>query len=315
MKTSTFKTVIVMLATLLFVAHLFGQQLAGTRIDVNGTRYSDKVYIYQSSTSTRGFDKGWDALDPDRNNENSLAPEILGVEGTEQYHIDVVPDLNDTYIGFQAGEDTTYTMTFTNQNLQLLYEHLSLFDSIANKTIDIYNSGTQYTFNAQRTASVVKRFKLIATKFYVEPVTPPVVPTDTTPVVVPIDTIPTDTIPADTVTTDTIPVDTVAVDTTVVDSTSTSSQASQTVKALPNQMDSHDMKVRVYTVNRTVYVNNTDKTSGVLNLYNAQTGKVVKNFRYAAQTTTSVQFDGPAGIYVMNGTTGKGQISGKLLIQ
>jgi len=311
MKTSTFKTVIVMLATLLFVAHLFGQQLPGIRIDVQGSRYSDQVWFFHNSSCTRGFDKGWDALDPDRANENQLAPEILGMEDNQEFHIDVVPDLNETYIGFKAGEDTVYTMTFTNQNLQLIYDQLSLVDLVENKTIDVFNTGAQYTFTAHRTVGLEKRFKLLATKFYVAPVTPPA-PTDTIAVVpTPSDTIP----PLPYTDNDSISADTTSIDTTVIDTVGGSSQGSQTVKSLPNQMDSHDMKVRVYSVNRTIYINNTDKTSGALSFYNAQTGKVVKNFRYAAQTTTSMQFDGPAGIYIMNGTTGKGQISGKLLIQ
>jgi len=308
MKTSTFKTVLVMLASLLFVAHLFGQELPGTRIDVKGSRYSDQVWIFQNPICTRGFDNGWDALDPDRDNENSLAPEILAVEASDNYHIDVVPDFNETYIGFKAGEDSIYTLTFTCQNICKVNQHLYLVDSVAFKTIDVCASGIVYTFTAHNNSHLCKRFKLITNLSYttiplvsVIPPVAPIVPTDT------IDTsiapaAPTDTVAAPEVT-DTIPVDTVS--------------APQSAPTAPSFIasDSHDMKVRVYSVNRTVYVNNTDKASGALSFYNAQTGKVVKNFRYAAQTTTSIQFDGPAGIYIMSGATRKGQISGKLLIQ
>jgi hypothetical protein len=284
MKTSTFKTVIVMLATLLFVAQLFGQDLVGMRIDVQGSRHSDQMWLFENAACTRAFDNGWDAIDNDLHNENIASPEILGMESTANFQIDAVSDLNNTYIGFKAGEDTLYTLTFTSQNIETVHSQLYLIDSIANQTIDITASGVVYRFTAHSSNCLVKRFKIVTT--LPVPVETPVV-------------------------------DTTAIDTTVVDTVvvNPGDGDSQYIKGLPNQLDSHDLKVRVFTVNRTVYVNNTDKGTGELNLYNAETGKVVKNFRYAAQTTTAIPFDGPAGVYIMNGRTEKGQISGKLLIQ
>jgi hypothetical protein len=297
MKTSTFKTVIVMLATLLFATHIFSQDLVGTRIDVQGSRFSTQAWIFCDPTTTRGFDNGWDVLES-FNNDMS-APRICGYESDDRYKIDAVPELNNTYVGFMAGEDTVYTLTFNHQNIETAYSELYLIDSVARTITNIHANGSQYTFNAMPSMHCVRRFKIVTSS----PTLPEV-------------TLPTDSIPVDTMAMDTVPVDTMAMDTVVTAPVDTVS-VPQSAPAAPSLLatDSHDMKVRVYSVNRTIFVNNTAKVSGALSFYNAQTGKVVKNFRYAAQTTTSMQFDGPAGIYIMNGAAGNGQISGKLLIE
>jgi hypothetical protein len=70
-------------------------------------------------------------------------------------------DINNTYLGFQAGEDTLYTFTFTHQNLDSLYSTVYLVDSLRGKTVDITASGSVYTFNVLPSDTIERRFKIV----------------------------------------------------------------------------------------------------------------------------------------------------------
>jgi hypothetical protein len=72
-----------------------------------------------------------------------------------------VDDINNTILGFQAGEDTDYTITFTHQNLLSKYQGLYLLDLVENKTTDITESGSSYWFVTESTPTTVKRFMII----------------------------------------------------------------------------------------------------------------------------------------------------------
>ena len=158
MKTTNFKSMLVTLAVLLFTLQGFSiTYYAGTRIDLTGATSSDQLWIFGVPGTTRGFDNGWDGYKM----TGTVATQIYAVEASGNFQVDAVPDMNNTYIAFQAGADTEYTMTFVNQALSPTYTSLYLVDSVANKTINIYTTGTTYTFTATNTTPI-KRFKLIA---------------------------------------------------------------------------------------------------------------------------------------------------------
>jgi len=129
-----------------------------TIIDVKGSRYSDRMWIFSDTTCTRGFDNGWDGY---KFLGSSLAPQLCAMEVDANFQVDAVDDINNSYLGFQAGEDTQYTLTFTHQNLEARYTELYLLDLLDNTVIDITQSGTLFSFVAQQTTDPVKRFKLV----------------------------------------------------------------------------------------------------------------------------------------------------------
>jgi hypothetical protein len=174
MKTLNLKSLLVTLVVMFFTTQAFAQTMVSTRIDVMGSRYSDQMWVFAVGSCTRGFDNGWDAYK--MAGTSTLIPQIYAMESAGNFQIDAVPDMNNTYIGFQAGEDTTYTFTFNNEYIETLYAHLYLVDSVANKTVEVTATGTKYTFNVS-TKAAVKRFKLVTSL-----PTPPVV---TDPVVTP----------------------------------------------------------------------------------------------------------------------------------
>ena len=130
-----------------------------TRIDIAGTRYSDKMWIFTDATCTRGFDNGWDGQ---KFLGSSLTPQLWAMETSGDYQVDAVDNINNTNLGFITGEDTNYTMTFTHENLGLQYSALYLIDLVDNnKVTDITISGSSYSFTAIKSSTPVNRFKIV----------------------------------------------------------------------------------------------------------------------------------------------------------
>jgi len=129
-----------------------------TMIDVKGKRFSDRLWIFTENHTTHNFDNGWDGI---KFLGLSSAPQIFAMEKDGDYQINTVDNINNTEIGFQTGEDTHYTLVFTQQSLETRYNSLYLIDLVENKTIDITQNGTEYTFTAMPTDVPVKRFKIV----------------------------------------------------------------------------------------------------------------------------------------------------------
>lgn len=288
MKTITLKTLLSAMAIILFTSHAFSQNFISTRIDVQGSRYSDQVWVFAVPTCTRGFDNGYDAFK--MLSASPLVPQIFAQEETANFQIDGVPDIHNTYIAFKAGEDTVYTFSFNNENLELRYTELYLVDSVANKTVNVFTSGTKYTFTVQPTAAAVKRFKLI-TKLPVTVVppadtivTPPVPPTDTIPTT-PVDTI----VPPVVIPTDTIP-------------TTPTDPVVPSVDTDKNK-DKKDKKIKIHGSKKELTFENNGKHKGQARIFTASTGKIVKTCEFKANGTTVIPTNLPSGTYVVNAVT------------
>jgi len=129
-----------------------------TIIDVNGSRSSDRMWLFSEPTCTRGFDNGWDG---EKILGSILTPQLYSIEADGDYQVNAVYDINGTDLGFKTGEDTNYTLTFTHENLETQYPAVYLLDLETNTTTDITQSGTIYPFTAQPTTTPVKRFKIV----------------------------------------------------------------------------------------------------------------------------------------------------------
>jgi hypothetical protein len=129
-----------------------------TRINIKGSRFEDKMWIFTNENCTRGYENGWDAQ---KIQGSSYAPQLYSMEASGDYQVNTVDNINNTDIGFIPGEDSEYTLTFTNENLENQYTNLYLQDLVENRIIDITASGTQYTFTTQPSATPIKRFKIV----------------------------------------------------------------------------------------------------------------------------------------------------------
>ncbi|MHB9142411.1 MAG: T9SS type A sorting domain-containing protein, partial [Paludibacter sp.] len=127
-------------------------------INVKGKKYGDSMWFFSIPNCTHNFDNGWDG---EKIFGSSLAPQIFAMEEDGNYQVNSVNDMDNTDIGFWAGIDSTYTMTFTNTNTSLQYTSIYLLDLLENTLTDISQTGTSYTFTALPSDSPEKRFKII----------------------------------------------------------------------------------------------------------------------------------------------------------
>jgi hypothetical protein len=129
-----------------------------TQIDVKGSVFSDRMWIFSDSICTHSFDNGYDG---EKFIGSYVSPQIYAMEADGIYQVNSVDDMNNTYLGFQPGEDSIYTMTFTHQNLNLMYSGAYLLDSLRGTTTDITASGSTYTFQVLAADTIEKRFKIV----------------------------------------------------------------------------------------------------------------------------------------------------------
>ncbi|MHB9140314.1 MAG: beta strand repeat-containing protein [Paludibacter sp.] len=132
--------------------------LVYTMINVSGLTFNDRMWIFTDSTFTKKYDRGWDGY---KMFGIAIAPQLYAIESDGNYQIDCTNNLDNTLLGFQAGQDIEDTLTFTHQNLEKRYAGVYLIDLVENKTVDITVSGTQYAFMAESTPAPVKRFRIV----------------------------------------------------------------------------------------------------------------------------------------------------------
>jgi len=132
--------------------------LISTRIDLLGQHYSDRMWIFTEPSCTRNFDNGWDGR---KILGSSLAPQIYAMEPDGDYQVNSVSDMHNTDLAFQAGDEVEYTLKFTHENIQQRYAGVYLVDLVENKTVDVTQSGSTYTFATAQSDTPAKRFKIL----------------------------------------------------------------------------------------------------------------------------------------------------------
>lgn len=123
------------------------------RLQVNSPHSgADRMYVIQHEKTTRGYDNGYDA-------KNIIAqgqPNIYTNEPEGQMEISIADQIDSTFIGFAAGEDSEYTLTFTSLVGQDMYLH----DLEADSLFLLIEEG-QYTFSAHPNSVNDMRFQLL----------------------------------------------------------------------------------------------------------------------------------------------------------
>lgn len=141
------------------VSNSASSELASTIIDVVGSRYSDRMWLFSNSNCTHKFDNGWDGSKSF--SSSALMPQIFASETDGNYQINAVNDINNTELGFYPGEDSIYTLTFNHENMDAVYPEIYLIDQKTGATINITASGSEYQFIVKPTDTLVKRFKIV----------------------------------------------------------------------------------------------------------------------------------------------------------
>ena len=134
--------------------------ITGTRIDVLGTKYADKMWIFTSDNCSKGFDLGYDAT---KFLGSASTPQIYATEEAGDFQINAVDNMNNTLLGFMPGSETNLKLKFTHQNIDSKYSRVYLVDLVENQTIDITQSGSEYSFVSTPTSTPTTRFKIVTT--------------------------------------------------------------------------------------------------------------------------------------------------------
>lgn len=113
---------------------------------------ADRMYIVQEKNTTPGYDNGYDG-------DNILAANQVNIythESFGQMEVSCSNQIDSMYIGFTAGEDSEYTLTFG----AVIGKDMVLKDLESNDSI-VITDGEQYTFHAQPNSVNDMRFQLL----------------------------------------------------------------------------------------------------------------------------------------------------------
>jgi hypothetical protein len=128
-----------------------------TMIDLRGTKFSDRMWVFVDDNCTEGFDNGFDGP---KMLGNANVSQLYGIGTDDIYQINVLNNINDAYIGVQKGTEESFKLTFNHTNISQKYQSLYLMDLTNNQTIDITTTGSEYSFTSTE-LDPVKRFKIV----------------------------------------------------------------------------------------------------------------------------------------------------------
>ena len=123
------------------------------RLQVNSANSgADRMYIIQESTTTRDYDNGYDA-------PNQLAEGIANIYTYEPFgkmEVSCANNIDSIYIGFQAGIDSLYTLSYRSIIGPAIY-----LKDLSNDSTFLLVEGGQYQFAAQPLSTDDMRFQVL----------------------------------------------------------------------------------------------------------------------------------------------------------
>ena len=125
-------------------------QMPRVIIDVKGSRYTDRLYLFENPDLTNDFDNAWDGH---KFEGDALTPQIMTRTGDLDLAVDASPSFGGKRIAFRAGEDTEYTLYFSTT-----VNGLRLRDLLTGAETDIIEGG-QYAFTASN-STIEERFEI-----------------------------------------------------------------------------------------------------------------------------------------------------------
>lgn len=128
-------------------------------IDVEGKNSADRVYLITAETTTKGFDNGWDAY---KKGSDAASAQIYVTDSSERrQQVATDSNLNDTYLGFRAGNETACKIRFKTYDAENVYSALFIHD-LATGEIKQITDGLTMDILPMANYSADKRFKIIA---------------------------------------------------------------------------------------------------------------------------------------------------------
>ena len=126
-------------------------------MDVIGQNSSDRLYLITADEASKGYDDGWDGY-------KFIAPDLAQLYAFDsngnRLQVNSDNNLNDTYIGFTSGGETSYKLRFTFSKVEEAYSDVFLED-LATGVTHTLKDGLTLTFTPS-SGTAEKRFKLTA---------------------------------------------------------------------------------------------------------------------------------------------------------
>ena len=113
------------------------------KVRVEGKRFADDLYLLCREDWTHDYEPGFDGK---KIYGDSRTPQLFAIESDDNMAVNAVDDIDGQYLGFIAGEETEYKLTFDPSTLNGRYSRLYLHDLTAGTSIDLLASGS-YSFS------------------------------------------------------------------------------------------------------------------------------------------------------------------------
>lgn len=113
------------------------------KVRVEGKRFADELYLLCREDWTHAYEPGFDGK---KIYGDSRTPQLFAIEADDNMSVNAVDDIDGQYLGFIAGEETEYTLTFDPSTLNGRYSRLYLHDLTAGTSIDLLASSS-YSFS------------------------------------------------------------------------------------------------------------------------------------------------------------------------
>ena len=113
------------------------------KMRVEGKRFADELYLLCREDWTHAYEPGFDGK---KIYGDSRTPQLFAIEADDNMSVNAVDDIDGQYLGFIAGEETEYTLTFDPSTLNGQYSRLYLHDLTAGISIDLLASDS-YSFS------------------------------------------------------------------------------------------------------------------------------------------------------------------------
>ena len=124
-------------------------------IDVLGTQFSDRLYIFENPNRTNDFDNAWDGY---KFEGEDYAPQLMTRTNDINLAVDVSPAFGGKQIAFRAGEDADYTLRFSTS-----VEGLVLRDLLLGTETPIEDGGTYHFFGTNKEPNI--RFEIVDNRY------------------------------------------------------------------------------------------------------------------------------------------------------
>ncbi|MCQ2330589.1 MAG: Ig-like domain-containing protein [Paludibacteraceae bacterium] len=125
-------------------------------IKVTGESFSDKLYLAEREDFAEEFDNGWDA---EKWPNDAYAPELYASTTAGDQAVSALPELEGTLLGFRAGGENAYTISFQYDGDKTYY----LNDLMEQKSTLIRNDQTYFFLVGGN--DIVHRFQISTTPF------------------------------------------------------------------------------------------------------------------------------------------------------